>query len=149
MISAEKTWPDQATSPAPFNDVIGVPISAGVHTVVVENSGSPGWFDLSRIDLGLDVPVLAATGQRSDDFIALWVWHRNGVFSPKPTTAAQGTLLLDNVPPGTWQVTWWDSIAGTPGKPLAIVHAGGVLRVPTPPISRHAAVVLTREAQGT
>jgi hypothetical protein len=147
-IGAEKTLPDQEASPTPFTDVIAVPISAGVHTVVVENSGSPGWFDLSRIDLGLDVPVLAATGQRGDDFIALWVWNRNGVFSPETTVAAQGTLLLDGVPPGTWQVTWWDSIAGTPGKPVTIVHAGGVLRVPTPPISRHAAVVLTRRPGG-
>lgn len=147
--SVEKTWPEQKSGASPYTDTIAIPISAGVHSVVVENPGSAGWFDLSRIDLGLDIPVLAATGRRGDDFITVWVWHRNGLFTPHATATAQGTLLLENVPPGTWQVTWWDSVNGTPGKPVTIKHAGGTLRLPAPPISRHAAVVLEREAGGT
>jgi hypothetical protein len=112
---------------------------------VVENPGAPGWFDLARIDTGLSIPVLAATGQRGDDFLAVWVWHRNGVFSPRATPSIKGTLLIDDVPPGTWRATWWNTLDGTPGQPAIFAHKGGILHLPTPPISRHAAVVLTRE----
>jgi len=149
-MSVEKCWsaqePQPDVKPKPYTDVIQVPISAGVHAVVVENPGSPGWFDLSQIDLGLNVPVLAATGQRSKDFLAVWVWHRNGVFSLQPFPAAQGAVLIDDVPPGIWEVIWWDTIEGIAGPPTTLSHPGGVLRIPTPPISRHAAVVLTRVA---
>jgi hypothetical protein len=145
----EKTWPERNPEASPniqhYTDDIPLPISAGVHTVVVENPGAPGWFDLSRIDMGLDIPVLAATGQRGEDFLAMWVWHRDQVFAPHPSSSAQGTLLIDDVPAATWRVTWWDAIEGLPGKDTTVVHQGGTLRLTTPPISRHAAVVLTRE----
>ena len=147
-MSVEKSWSAQEPKPdvKPYTDVIQVPISAGVHTVVVENPSSPGWFDLSQIDLGLDVPVLGATGQRSTDFLAVWIWHRNGIFSPQASPPAQGTLLIDDVPPGIWQVIWWDTIEGKASQPTTLSHPGGIMHVPTPPISRHAAVVLTRVA---
>jgi hypothetical protein len=149
-MSVEKSWsaqePKPDVKPKPYTDVIPVPITAGVHTVVVENPGSPGWFDLSQIDLGLDVPVLAATGQRGRDFLAVWVWHRNGIFSPQATPPAQGNLLIDDVPPGIWQVIWWDTLEGKASQPTTLSHPGGVMRIPTPPISRHAAVMLTRVA---
>jgi len=54
--------------------------------------------------------------------------------------------LIDDVPPGIWEVIWWDTIEGIAGPPTTLSHPGGVLRIPTPPISRHAAVVLTRVA---
>ena len=149
VTSAERTWPERKpetlASSKPYTDVISVPILAGVHTVLVENPGSLGWFDLSQIDLGMDVPVLAATGQRDANFIAVWVWHRNGVFTPQATPPAQGTLMIGDVAPGTWRVTWWNTLDGIPDAATNVSHNGGVLRIATPPISRHAAVVLTRE----
>jgi hypothetical protein len=52
--------------------------------------------------------------------------------------------VLEDVPAGTWHATWWDSLKGVPAAPVPIRHPGGTLRLPTPPISRHAAVTLTR-----
>ena len=117
---------------------------AGIHTLVVDNPGGPDWVDLADLDFGLDVPVLAAVGKRAGDFLALWVWHRAGVFALNPPAPVTGTLLLADVPAGTWHVTWWDTLKGVPTAPVTLTHEGGLLRLPTPPIARHAAVVLTR-----
>jgi hypothetical protein len=120
------------------------PVSAGHHDLVVENPGPLDWFDLTGIDLGFDVPVLAAAGRRDANFIALWVWHREGVFAVNAPPPATGTLLLDDVPAGKWRVTWWNSLTGVPAASVTIEHKGGVLKLPTPAIARHAAVVLER-----
>ena len=144
----EKSWPARRAAPvgaAPeFPAEFSFPVSAGRHDLVVENPGARDWFDLTGIDLGLDTPVLAAAGQRDAGFIALWVWHRQGVFAVDAPTPATGTLLVDDVPAGTWRVTWWNSLTGVPAAPLIIGHGGGVLKLPTPAIARHAAVVLER-----
>jgi hypothetical protein len=145
---AEKSWPARpanssgqaGSDPAELS----FPVTAGAHTVVVENPGGPDWFDLAGIDLGLDTSVLAAVGKCSSDFLVLWVWHRTGVFALDPPAAVSGTVVLDEVPAGIWHVTWWDTLKGVPATPATIDHPGGRLRLGTPPISRHAAVVLTR-----
>lgn len=144
--AAEKSWattaPDapSATHPAevPFR------ISAGKHTLVVENPGGADWFELSRLTFDLDVPVLAAIGQRSEDFIALWIWHQANVYSLGATPPANGSVMIESVPAGRWQIVWWDSFKGEAASPIVVDHAGGMLKLSTPPISRHAAVVLTR-----
>jgi hypothetical protein len=49
---------------------------------------------------------------------------------------------LEGVPAGSWKVTWWDTLKGAPMASQVVAHPGGMLRLPTPPIARHAAVVL-------
>jgi hypothetical protein len=146
--AVEKTWlarpADSGGSTAPNAAELSFSSTAGAHIIVVENPGGPDWFDLSGIDLGLDTPVLAAVGKRGDDFIALWVWHRTGVFALQSPAPATGTLLIEDVPAGTWHVTWWDTLKGIPAASTTTAHQGGLLRLPTPSIARHAAVVLTR-----
>jgi hypothetical protein len=149
-VSAEKSWsehkPGEKPGMPPLPDPISIALSSGTHTLQIENPGSPGWFDLSRIETGLEVPVLAGMGQRGKDFIFVWVWHRQGVFSEKPASSAQGEMLLEDVPAGMWRVTWWDTLTGVPEPAHLLSHQGGQLRLPSSPISRHAAVVLTRDA---
>ncbi|HTZ20822.1 MAG TPA: hypothetical protein VMC06_08065 [Opitutaceae bacterium] len=144
----EKSWPARRAAPAAaapeFPVEFSFPVSAGRHDLVVENPGAPDWFDLTRIDLGLDIPALAAVGKRDASFIALWVWHREGVFAVDAPPPATGTLLVDDVPAGRWRITWWNSLTGVPARPTIIEHGGGVLKLPTPAIARHAAVVLER-----
>jgi hypothetical protein len=53
-----------------------------------------------------------------------------------------GQVVLHDLPAGTWRVTWWDLAYGEPQPATEIVHAGGALRLPTPPIGRHAAASL-------
>ena len=148
QIVVTHTWPPHPASPgaaaAPTALELSFPADAGAHTLIVDNPGGPDWVDVAGIDFGVDIPILAAVGKRDRDFIALWVWHRTGVFALTPPPAASGTLLLEDVPAGTWSVTWWDSFKGLPAVPVTIRHPGGLLRLPTPPISRHAAVTLAR-----
>jgi hypothetical protein len=145
-VALEKTWPPQTPGqpPVKVSEILPFTVPAGRHTLVVENPGSPDWFSIAGIDFPLEIPVLAAVGQRAPNFFALWIWHRTGVFAVKAPPAAEGVISLDDVPAGSWRVTWWDTFKGTPSEPKSIEHPGGVLRLPTPPISRHAAVILER-----
>jgi hypothetical protein len=146
-IAAEKTWaaraPDLPAVEKPTE--LAFPVEAGRHTLVVENSGNADWFDLAELDLGLDAPALAAIGQRNAAFVALWLWHRAGIFAVPPVKAATATLVIEELSAGSWQVVWWDTLKGISSPPRTIKHPGGALRLPTPAIDRHAAVVLTRE----
>lgn len=141
--------PDPAQAPerpAPRPAEASFAIPAGAHVIVIENVGGPDWFALREFDPGVGVAALAAIGKRGPDFLALWVWHRDGLLARESPAAATATLVLDEVPAGNWRVTWWDSLKGTPGEPTIIRHAGGTLRLPTPPIRRQAAVLLERAA---
>lgn len=148
LTQAEVAWPElpkdsQGKGPRSQPDIV-VPVPSGEHTLVVENPADTGWFDLAGIDFGLDQPVLAAVGKRNADFLVYWLWHRRGVFESEPVAAVSGTLLLDDLPAGRWRVTWWDTLAGRPAETTTVKHGGGVLRLLTPAINRHAAVVIER-----
>ncbi len=119
-------------------------VSAGSHVIIIDNPGGEDWIDLAGLDLGLETPALATEGRRGERFIDLWVWQRDGVYAMKTPPAISGTVVLDAVPAGSWQVTWWDTEKGTPGETRRVEHRGGTLELATPPIARHAAVVLTR-----
>ncbi len=138
---ASHTWAGGEGAPVP--DVLEANVSAGRHTLFLEGTG-PDWVGISDIDLGLDASVLALIGRRNDHFISAWVWHKRNIYALHPTAPVSGTLDLDNVPAGSWKVTWWDTSKGVPGESRVVAHPGGMLKLQTPPISRHAAVVLTR-----
>ena len=137
--AASHQWPGVPSVPDP--SVLEVQVPAGRHTLQLENPG-PDWIGISEIDLGLKVPVLALVGRRNDRFIEAWVWNRANLYSLNPSAPVAGTVLLGDVPAGTWKVTWWDSVKGVPSESTTVEHLGGLLRLQTPAISRHAAVVL-------
>jgi hypothetical protein len=126
-------------------DASGVVLDAYDQTLVVENSADADWVEMLKIDLGMETSALAAVGMRGKNFIACWVWSREGVFAIDDAPAVAGTLVLDEVPAGEWRVEWWDTFAGKPAPATTLDHAGGTLRLPTPPVARHAAVVLEKE----
>jgi hypothetical protein len=140
----EKSWPAGA-APAALPTEFACDAPAGSHTLVVENPGGPDWIEIPAIDLGLEIPALAAIGRRSENFLALWLWQRAALYAADPPAPLNGTLVLDEVPAGRWTITWWDTATAHPAAPLTLAHAGGTLRVPTPPIVRHAAVTLARQ----
>jgi len=123
---------------------LSLPLSRGARTLTITNTGGEDWIQLDRIDLDLRTPVIAAAGKRDADFIALWAWNKRGVHALAPSAPATATLLVDEVPAGTWSISWWDADRGVPAAPTTTEHPGGTLRLHTPPIARHAAVVLTR-----
>lgn len=144
-VAVEKAWtPPIAEMPTKEKSVVlSFTVPLGQRTLVVENPGTPDWVELAGIDFPHNIPALAAIGQRGNGFLTLWVWHREGVFALKSRAVTSGILRVEDVPAGTWQVTWWDTLKGIPATPTPIVHAGGALNLSTPPINRHAAVVLT------
>ena len=111
--------------------------------LVLKDNG-PDWVGLSSIDVGLGEPALGLIGRRNDHFIEAWVWNRANLYALEPSAPVEGTVDLDNVPAGSWKVTWWDAQKGVPADSNVVVHPGGMLKLPTPPIVRHAAVILTR-----
>ncbi|MBE2213343.1 MAG: cellulase family glycosylhydrolase [Opitutaceae bacterium] len=132
--------PDTPERPA----ALSFPLTAGRHAITIRNTGGADWIRLGHIDLGIESPVIAAAGKRGTDFIALWAWNKRGVHAATPANPATATLLLEDVPAGTWMVTWWDADRGVPQPSDRIDHAGGTLRLATPAIARHAAVTLIR-----
>lgn len=145
-VVAEKSWAVGATD-APRSDQpaeITFRVPAGPQTLVVENPGAEDWFQLDQLATDLPVPALAAIGKRSEYFLAVWLWHRTGVFALQHPMPVSGALLLDAVPAGKWTVTWWDTLKGIPAPAQEIEHHGGQLSLPIPALTRHTAVVLTR-----
>lgn len=144
---AEHAWPAlkaQTGEPMLRPAQLVFPLAAGRHAIVIENTGKEDWVDFQSLELAHEVSVLTAIGRRGPDFVALWVWHRQGVFALEPLAATQGNVIIPDLPAGTWQVTWWDTHEGVPSAPATVEHGGGALSLPTPRISRHAAVILTR-----
>ncbi|MGA2018760.1 MAG: hypothetical protein ABSH26_17610 [Opitutaceae bacterium] len=140
-ILATHRWDGASGAPNPAQ--LEFSVGPGQHTILLENPG-PEWIGVPEIDLGLEVPALALVGRRNGRFVAAWIWHRANLYSPDPSAPVAGTADLDDVPAGSWKVTWWDTSKGAPSPSRVIAHPGGMLRLPTPPIIRDAAVVLTR-----
>ncbi|HQF39379.1 MAG TPA: hypothetical protein PK322_09710 [Opitutaceae bacterium] len=143
QVVAERLW--SAGSTFPTSDApteLAFPVSAGAHTLTLENPQGPDWFHLGGIDTGLTCSPLAAVGRRAADRVCLWLWHRTGVYRQDGATPVAGTVVLDDLPAGRWRVVWWDPTNGEPQPATDFDHAGGLHRLPTPPIGRHAAVSL-------
>jgi hypothetical protein len=142
-----ETWPKP---PAPDEKLTAVreykvQIPSGRHTLVIENPGDHGSFDIRRFGADVEVPVLACIGRRNENFVMAWVWNREGVYKVDAASAETGTVVIENLPAGRWTATWWNSVTGEALAPTTLAHPGGVLRLPTPAISRHAALILERQ----
>ncbi len=87
--------------------------------------------------------VLSLIGRRNSRFMAAWIWNQPNLYSLAPSAPVAGVAELEDIPAGTWKVTWWDTSTGLPSSSMVIEHSGGLLKLPTPPISRHAAVILS------
>lgn len=107
LTSFPATGTDQNT-----NLTISVNISAGQHTVNLWNPGQD-WLNLGNITLNPYVPMLGAYQLGTNNFAALWIWHRTNIYFPNASAVLSGTLPLSGLQPGSYQGTWWDTLAGT------------------------------------
>lgn len=141
-----RTWesqakgPDRALRPA----TLRLPVPAGPSEVHLRNRG-PDAIRLREVDLDQTGPVLSAVGKRDDRFLMVYLWHRTGVHTARIVPPEHGTLVIPDLPAGTWRVTWWAMEHGGPSEVRSLRHPGGEARIPTPPISRHAALALERD----
>ena len=142
-VLAERLWPATTDGqPNTTGTTFNLPLTAGPHTLTIENPRGEDWFELAGIGTGLTCSPLAAVGRRASDRVCLWVWHREGVYRKNGATPVSGTVVIDDLPAGRWRVIWWDLDRGDPQPATDLDHGGGVHRLPTPAISRHAAVSL-------
>jgi hypothetical protein len=140
-VVATQAWSGGKGDPDPATLAFKVP--AGRHVLLIENPG-PDWIGISGIDLGMDTSALGLIGRRNDRFIEAWVWNRPNLYLATPYPPVSGVVDLEDVPAGTWKVTWWDTQKGVAAESKVVVHRGGTLQLETPGILRHAALALTR-----
>lgn len=135
-------------SPGSANIIVTVPISAGEHTVVLDNLGQD-WLRLDRIEVAqyrTPLRTLALADRKLGVAVA-WVHHRDytwqlvadgGVLDP-----LSFRLRIPDMPSGIYRVTFWDPLTGTViGEENITVDAttNGALPINLLPISSQIAV---------
>ncbi len=141
-----RTWEPQAKAPdRPLRPAtLRLPVPAGPSEIQLRNRG-PDAIRLREVDLDQTGPVLSAVGKRDERFLMVYLWHRTAVHAARVVPPELGTLVISDLPAGTWRVTWWAMEHGGPSDVRSLRHPGGEVRIPTPPISRHAALALERD----
>jgi len=104
-------------SPGSREILVTVPLSAGEHTVVLDNLGQD-WIHLDYLEIAAYRTPIRAIGlaDRERGEAAVWVHHRDYVHEvitagaePEPLNFS---LRLPEMPSGRYRVTIWDAITG-------------------------------------
>jgi hypothetical protein len=114
-----------------INTTLEVPISAGPHTIHLENTGGD-WLRIRDFTLTPYVAELAVLGKSNRDSCVLWAYQRdrgNG----KPISA---TISIADLSPGNYRVKWWDTAEGKVVSEQSASNIGDQpLELTTPPIA--------------
>lgn len=133
------------------NTVVRVPLSAGEHTIMLDNTGDD-WLQLDYVEVGaLRVEARSLTLRDAAAGVALaWIHHRDFSWetvqaneAPRPIQLA---YRLDKMPPGLYRVEIWDPLLETiPGEVSVLVGQDGVLLVDLPPLQNQLALRIFRQ----
>jgi len=128
-----------------------IPVAAGEHRITVRNAGNGAiWtaYELTnyRPRTGPDLDVFGLT---STDHILLWLRHPEFIWlcqkhGRKPALQPPGQLTLNNIPAGSWQGVWIDTITGKNIRSVRVTARDGNITIPTPQLTRSAALKLRR-----
>lgn len=141
-------------SPGSKDILMTVPLSAGEHTLVLDNLGQD-WLQLEYIEIAqYRAPVRAlALADRTRGVAAAWLHHRDYTW---PLVAQGGdldplnfSLRIPGMPSGIYRVTFWDTATGTVlgEESLTLTELSeGTLRVNLLPITSQLAVRAMRIA---
>jgi hypothetical protein len=135
--------PAYLTSPS-LPEIYPLVLPAGRSSLTLSNPGGTERFHFVGLHLNREIPLLAACGRRAHDIVSLWVWHRSALWKPANPATATATIIIPDLPAGRWEIEWWDSFAGVPSPACVVDHPGGDYALATPPVARHAAVILRR-----
>lgn len=128
--------------------VIALPVTAGQHTVVLDNLGDD-WLQLDYIEMvEYRTPGRAvALADRELGAVLAWIHHRNYTWD---IVAADGepealdvTLRVPGMPVGSYRITFWDTVtANVIGEETITLNegSGGILRINLLPINAQLAV---------
>src|SRR5690606_26730576 len=128
-----------------------VPLAAGEHVIVLENTGED-WLELEYLEVGAIVaPARVLTLRDTTEGVALaWIQHRDYTWenaaaevTPEPL---EMTYLLDEMPPGRYLVELWDPLTGEVlGEESLRVREDGLLRFDLLPLTRQLALRIFRQ----
>jgi hypothetical protein len=135
------------------NVSVRVPLTAGEHTVVLDNTGDD-WLELDWLQIDqLAGPVRVLSLRDTAAGVALaWLQHRHYTWDEARAGAVRtpvtGQYRLDRMPAGHYRAELWDPFTGVVlGEDFLAVASDGVLRFDLLPMDRMMALRLFREAE--
>ena len=130
-----------AGSDTSTNFTATISVSAGSHSINIYDPGLD-WILLGNITLDPYVTMLGAYAIGTNNWQALWLWHRTNVFQANPGPAITGTVDIVGLDPGTYSGTWWDTFgAGAISNfTFNVTDARLPVTLGTPPILRSIAL---------
>ncbi len=141
-------------SPASADILVTVPLSAGEHTVVLDNLGDD-WLELGYIEIAeYRAPVRTlALADRTLGIAVAWAQHRGytwqNVGQDQVLEPLSFRLAVPAMPPGLYRVTYWDTATGAViGEESVTLPEGtdGTLMINLLPITSQLAVRAIRVA---
>lgn len=130
---------------------VRVPLSAGEHTVTLDNLGDD-WLELDYIEVGqLIAPARILTLRDSEKGVALaWLQHRDYTWDKVAAGVVadpiQFDFRLDRLPVGRYVAEMWDPLSGAVlGEEVLRVSEDGILRFRLLPLSRQLAIRAVRQ----
>jgi hypothetical protein len=131
---------------------IRVPLSAGEHTVTIDNLGDD-WLELEYIEVGqLVAPARVLTLRDVQAGIALaWLQHRDYTWEKMADDVAREPILFEyqlaGMPAGRYVAEVWDSLSGAVvGEELLRVGDDGLLRFTLVPMNSQLAIRAVRQS---
>ena len=136
-----------AGSDTDTNSTATISVSAGSHSINITNNGLD-WVLLGNFTLNPYVGGLGAYAIGTNNWQALWLWHRTNVFLATPGPAITGTVQIAGLDPGTYAGTWWDTFgAGAVSNFTFTVSSTNPVTLGTPPVLRSLAFYAGLPAQ--
>ncbi|PJF39503.1 MAG: hypothetical protein CUN55_14160 [Phototrophicales bacterium] len=132
-----------------------LPISAGEHTVVFDNTGED-WLQLESVEIAdYRGPLqVFAIGDQEAGVVLAWVHHRNytweAVSAEQAITPVEANLRVPSMLTGSYRIEFWDTLDG---KILGIDYVavteadGGILNIELLPIDTSMALRIFRETE--
>lgn len=130
--------------------VVRVPLSAGEHTITLDNLGSD-WLELDYIEIDyLVAPVRVLTLRDAEAGVALaWLQHRDYTWDQVAADAEREPTLFVyrlGMPPGRYVAEIWDPLSGAVlGEEVLRVHDDGMLTFELVPMNRQLALRFFRQ----
>jgi len=141
-----RTTGEMTLTPGNRSVSLTVPITAGEHTVLIDNLGAD-FLQLESIEIGAYITplrTLALADKEAGVFIA-WLQHRGytwqTVASDTPAQPVLARLKTQALPPGIYDVELWDVFSGNiVGKEQVTVAPDGVFTIELLPITQMSAI---------
>ena len=113
IVEREYSPAENDYDPTPELRELSIEVPPGAQTISLENSGAD-WATINRFTLTDYAPALSSYALSGRDFAAAWIYHRGNVTAPlgKESAPATGEMTLENLAPGRYRATWWDTRAG-------------------------------------